>query len=299
MSKILELKKLNLNKKQVCWLLKKLNLNIKIVLDEYELELKVQQELKLELEKHKSDKIKKNLIIKEIKTLNNLKMFNNTDMDTVMDTNNDTNINTNINTENNLTVIFPELKDIIDKNDYVFSCISNKKKDFNSLSYLIEKDLSQSDCIKLGIGIEKVFKDIIIAGNTNLENIKPINKKGQKEKDHLFKDETTKTIYYAEIKSNLNLDTEKCKSTSDKCLQIKEELKIEFPDYEIKMFLVGIRYYEKTIIPKIISNKYLSITDNLFGINDYLSIMNSNIKFENEKIYIHFLNYLSSKMFNY
>ena len=41
MSKILELKKLNLNKKQVCWLLKKLNLNIKIVLEEYELELKL------------------------------------------------------------------------------------------------------------------------------------------------------------------------------------------------------------------------------------------------------------------
>ena len=36
------------------------------------------------------------------------------------------------NIENNLTVIFPELKDIIDKNDYVFSCVSNKKKDFRS-----------------------------------------------------------------------------------------------------------------------------------------------------------------------
>jgi hypothetical protein len=288
MSKILELKKLNLNKNQLCWLLKKFNLNIKNVLEKYELELEFERNKNDKNDK--SDKNKKNLIIKETKNLNNLKMFNNTDMDTDMDTNMDI--------ENNLTVIFPELKDIIDKNDYVFSCVSNKKKDFNSLSYLIEKDLSQSDCIKLGIGIEKVFKDIIISRNTNLENIKPINKKGQKEKDHLFKDERTKTIYYAEIKSNLNLDTEKCKSTSDKCLQIKKELKREFPDYEIKMFLVGIRYYEKTIIPKIINNKYLSITDNLLGINDYLSIMNSNIKFENEKMYINFLNYLASKMFN-
>ena len=286
MSKILELKKLNLNKKHISWLLKKLNLNIKDLLEAYELELESNKSNKSD----ETDKIKKNLIIKETKKLNNLKMFNNTDMDTDMDTDR--------NTENNLTVIFPELKDIIDKNDYVFSCVSNKKKDYNSLSYLIEKDLSQSDCIKLGIGIEKVFKDIIISRNTNLENIKPINKKVQKEKDHLFKDETTKTIYYAEIKSKLNLDNEKCKSTSYKCLQIKEELKREFPDYEIKMFLVGIRYYEKTIIPKIINNKYLSITDNLFGINDYLSIMNSNIKFENEKMYINFLNYLASKMFN-
>ena len=281
MSKILEVKKVNLNKKQICWLLKKLNLDINDLLEEYEIELKG----------NKVDKIKKNLIIKETKIINNIKTFDKTDLKTDLET--------NIDTKNNIIVIFPELKDIIDKNDYVFSCISNKKKDYNSLSYLIEKDLSQSDCIKLGIGIEKVFKDIIISRNTNLENIKPINKKGQKEKDHLFKDETTKTIYYAEIKSNLNLDTEKCKSTSEKCSQIKEELKIEFPDYEIKMFLVGIRYYEKNIIPKIISNKYISIADNLFGINDYLSIMNSNIKFENEKKYIDFLNYLSSKMFNY
>ena len=234
-----------------------------------------------------------------IKKLTNTQTNNQINTNTGTDTKIDTNIDTNIDIKNNIIVILPELKDIIDKNDYVFSCVSNKKKDYNSLSYLIEKDLSQSDCIKLGIGIEKVLKDIIISKNINLKNIKPINKKGQKEKDHLFKDETTKTIYYAEIKSNLNLDTEKCKSTSEKCSQIKEELKIEFPDYEIKMFLVGIRYYEKNIIPKIISNKYISIADNLFGINDYLSIMNSNIKIENEKKYIDFLNYLSSKMFNY
>ena len=277
MSKVLELKKLNLNKKHIYWLLKKLNLNIKDLLEAYELELESNESN----ESNETDKIKKNLIIKETKKLNNLKMFDNTDMDT----------------GNNITVIFPELKDIIDKNDYVFSCVSNKKKDYNSLSYLIEKDLSQSDCIKLGIGIEKVFKDIIISRNTNLENIKPINKKGQKEKDHLFKDETTKTIYYAEIKSNLNLDTEKCKSTSDKCVSILEELKIQFPDYEIKMFLIGLRYFDKKIIPKIVMNKYKIIQENVVGINDYFEQLHIGMKFADENEYKGFLNILANSMF--
>ena len=194
--------------------------------------------------------------------------------------------------------IMENLKKIINANEYVNACVSNKTKDYNSLSYLINRDLSQSDCIKLGNGSEKVFIDIILKNNTNLENIKPKNKKGKKEKDHLFMDETIKTIYYAEIKSNLNLDTEKCKSTRDKCMQVLDELKDEYPEYTIKMFLVGIRYYKKSIIPKVISDKYLCIDANVMGVNDYLTEMNTNIHFDTEEIYKEFLNYLADQMFN-
>jgi hypothetical protein len=194
--------------------------------------------------------------------------------------------------------IMEDLKKIINANEYVNECVSNKKKDYNSLSYLIDRDLSQSDCIKLGNGSEKVFIDIILKNNLNLENIKPKNKKGKKEKDHLFMDSRTNTIYYAEIKSNLNLDTEKCKSTRDKCMQVFDELKNEFPDYTIKMFLVGIRYYKKSVIPKVISDKYLCIDANVMGVNDYLTEMNTNIHFDTEEIYKEFLNYLADKMFN-
>lgn len=190
-----------------------------------------------------------------------------------------------------------ELKNIIDENEYVKSCVSNKTKDFNSLSYLIDRNLSQSDCIKLGTGMEKILKDIILKKNSQLENIKPKNKKGIKEKDHLFKDENLKIIYYAEIKSNLNLDTEKCKSTSEKCSLILEELQSEYPDYTIKMYLIGIRYYEKKIIPKIINNKYLSIIDNVLGVNNYLTEMNANVNFATEELYKEFLNYLADSMF--
>ena len=163
---------------------------------------------------------------------------------------------------------------------------------------MIKKEISQSDCIKLGFGIEKILKDIILIKNKNLVDIKPINKKGKKEIDHLFKDEINKIIYYSELKSNLNLDTEKSKITIEKCLYIFNELKEEYKDYDIKMFLIGLRYFDKNIIPKNIINKFVIIKENILGINDYLDILNINYKFENEEEYIEFINYIIDIMFN-
>jgi hypothetical protein len=57
--------------------------------------------------------------------------------------------------------IMDTLKTIIHKNEYIKNCSSNNKKDPSSLSFLIDKKLSQSDCIKLGNGVEKVLSDII------------------------------------------------------------------------------------------------------------------------------------------
>ena len=95
-------------------------------------------------------------------------------------------------------------------NEYVQNCQPNGKKDVSSLSYLIDQQMSQTSCIKTGFGVEKVFNDYILS-ITNLTSIKPKNSKGKKEKDHLYIDEVKKIIYYAEIKANLNLDTEKSK----------------------------------------------------------------------------------------
>lgn len=47
-------------------------------------------------------------------------------------------------------------KNILD-NKYVQKCVSNKKKDIHSLSYLITYILSQSNCIKIGISLENVL----------------------------------------------------------------------------------------------------------------------------------------------
>lgn len=189
------------------------------------------------------------------------------------------------------------LKSIIHSNEYVRNCISNKKKDFNSLSYLIDRELSQSDCIKLGTGIEKVLKDIILDQNKALTDIKPKNDKGQKERDHLFKDEAQKIIHYAELKSNLYLDTEKCKSTASKCTQIQKELQEMYPDYTIQMYLIGLRYCKKDMLPKVVADKYTSIKDNVLGVNEYLTTL-CRFAFVTEDSYKAFLNDLADAMFS-
>lgn len=204
-------------------------------------------------------------------------------------------------TKTNSTVVpnMESLKQIIANNDYVQSCVSNKTKDPSSLSYLVSRDLSQSDCIKLGTGIEVVLKDVIMAwSGTSLENIRPANQKGKKERDHLFRNNAKKIIYYAELKSNLNLDTEKCKSTSDKCVQILHELQEEYPDCEIKMCLVGIRYFTKDIIPKNIANKYRSIQEHVVGVDEYFAVLGLQFAFQTEEKYKEFINYLADSMFN-
>ena len=199
-------------------------------------------------------------------------------------------------TENQINPIHDtDIMSIIINNEYVKSCVSNKKKDKNSLSYLIRRPLSQSDCIKLGVGVEKVIVDIITSF-TNLTNIKTKNEKGIKEKDHFFCDEETKTIYYAELKANINLDTEKSKSTYEKCLQIVEDIKQDYPGYKVKWCLLACRFLDYNEISTVIQKKYSKISGNLFGFNQYMKMVGVNINFNQER-YIEFLNNIADNMF--
>lgn len=188
-----------------------------------------------------------------------------------------------------------ELDLIIKNNNYIKNCKSNKSKDIDSLSYLISRELSQSDCIKMGNGLEKIFYDIVLY-HTKLKDIKPKNKKGKKEKDHLWCDEDNKIIYYAEFKSNINLDTEKSKSTYEKCLNIVIELKKKFPEYDIKWCLVGCRYINNINIPNKLKYKYNTIKNNLFGVNDYLNLLDISLCFTTNS-YCNFINKVANAMF--
>lgn len=198
--------------------------------------------------------------------------------------------------ENKSHCINTQLREIIKVNSYVCSCKSNKKKDKASLSYLINIPISQSECIKLGYALEKVLCDIILKYNKSLKNMKQSNSKGKREKDHLFFDKYKKIIYYAELKSNINLDTEKSKATKNKCLTIFEELEEEYPDYEIQWCLVGLRYINNQEIPTTIYDKYKDISDNVYGINDYMEMLSINLKFD-EETYKQFLNDIVLGMF--
>ena len=217
---------------------------------------------------------------------NNIKN-NTTDINNIV--NNSTCVNNIENDE-----FFNNIFYIIKNNKYIKSNRNSKSngKDFNSLTYLINRNITQSNCIKLGIAIESILKDIILFNNKNLIDIKPINKKDEKEKDHLFLDENNKIIFYAEVKSNLNLDTEKSKATINKCINIKNDLQKQYEGYNIKMFLLGVRYINNNIIPNNIKKKYNIIKNNIVGINEYFKFLNIHFCFENEEKYILFLNYI-------
>lgn len=190
-------------------------------------------------------------------------------------------------------------KEIIDTNLYFNKTkYSTGYKDKSSLSFLVEdKVINQSECIKMGIALEKVLLETITKYGRNIKSIKNKNKKGEKEKDHLFIDEENKVIYYAELKANLNLDTEKSKSTTLKCFQIKQELEQKYTDYKVKMSLVGLRYYSKNEIPRTIMNKYLDIKDNLYGMNEYLQLLGlETLHFTTENNYKYFINYVYKNM---
>jgi hypothetical protein len=188
------------------------------------------------------------------------------------------------------------LKNIIDNNKYCKTCKINVNRDKNSFSFLVDRKITQSDSIKLGTAVENILREIIIR-YTDVINIKQKNVKGVKEKDHLFKSDPKKKIYYAEIKANLNLDTEKSVATLNKVIDNHSELEKQYPDYDIESFLVNTRYLNKIDIPRTIFNKYKKISDNVVGVNEYLESMGSNFIFRDIDMYKEFLNYLYDKCF--
>jgi len=201
----------------------------------------------------------------------------------------------NIMKNTSISVSDENLRHLITNCEYIANSTCTKKKDISSLSYLIDIEMSQSECIRLGIGCEKLISDLIMK-YANVINIKKKNEKDKKEKDHLFMDRDNKVIYYAEIKSNINLDTEKLKVTYKKCQDIVLELKEEYPEYEIKWCLVALRYLEYDNIPNTIKSKYSNISENLYGINDYLKLLDIHLIFTQER-YKTFLNNIAISMF--
>lgn len=180
--------------------------------------------------------------------------------------------------------------DLITKNSYVNKKITKKIKiDKSSLRYLVNKNLTQSECIRLGYAVEKMLSDLVMSLNKQTTNIKEKNKKGVKETDHLFlyKD----NVIFSEIKTNLNLDTEKTKSTVDKCKSISERLAKMYPE-KINWKIVGARYATK--IPCNIIKKYKC--NNICSVNEYLELFDTDFKFT-ESEYQKWINCIAEKMF--
>ena len=107
--------------------------------------------------------------------------------------------------------------------------------------------------IKMGRNFEKWFR--FIAEDCGMEMLpdgvmKNVINGKSKDIDLLFKNKKTKTIHYRELKSNIELDTEKLPATYNKIVKINEYVKREYPDYDVDSRLLNWSVYNKDVLPK-------------------------------------------------
>jgi hypothetical protein len=127
-----------------------------------------------------------------------------------------------------------------------------------SLTYLLNgpKPSEQSFNIKMGRLGEFLAKELIMC-NPNFElltcGIQTINEKN-KDVDLIFKDELNKTIYYRELKANIELDTEKLPATINKCKEIEASLKTTYSNYTINCGILNWSVYNREILTSGLSN---------------------------------------------
>jgi hypothetical protein len=128
-----------------------------------------------------------------------------------------------------------------------------------SISHLLygEKPSEQSVNIKFGRFGEFIAKEMI-KSNDNLElldcGIQLINSR-MKDVDLIFMDKTTKTIYYRELKGNIELDTEKLPATIAKCNEIAVFLRSKYAGaYTINYAILNWSIYDRRVLTCGLSN---------------------------------------------
>jgi hypothetical protein len=158
--------------------------------------------------------------------------------------------------------------DLICKNKYI-NKHKKSKSDIHSFCSLVNRPLTQSQNVTLGICMEQIFKDYI-ANNTVLKDISQngSHKKGERQKDHMWLNESKKEIIYAEQKNNINLDTEKSLSTQEKVLEISKK----YPEHKISAYILATRYLHSSEADasRIIKAKYKNTK--VIGVNEYLEL---------------------------
>jgi len=172
------------------------------------------------------------------------------------------------------------LLEMIPKNEYIKDFKSNKQKDPDSVAYLIRRDMTQRECVKLGNCYEKLLTDMTVQLVTHLQP------KSIKNKYNVFVDEEYKIVYYAELKADYSKNTE--------CMV--DELKKEVPGYTLKWCVLLYRYIASEYIPTEILKKYIKISQNVYGINDYLEMVGIDFRFT-EETYKYYLNLIADEMF--
>lgn len=152
-----------------------------------------------------------------------------------------------------------------------------KGRDPSSLSFLVKHDISQSAAIKLGNTLEEVFNlaiSEILSEKFVRSNLKK-NVKGERQKDILMINEETKDVIYAEIKANINLDTQKAPATVNSTIKVVEDYKAK--GYTVRGFVIALRYLKSDDIPTTLAKKYQMFKEHdnihLIGIDEFITVI--------------------------
>ncbi len=129
---------------------------------------------------------------------------------------------------------------------------------------------TQSLYIKIGRNFEKWFKFIVEDSGLELLPdgvVKNVIGGKSKDIDLIFKNEETKTIHYRELKSNLELDTEKLPATYEKIVKITEYLEREYKGYEIDSSVLHWSVFEPSVLPRKYKSKIQQCNSNGVGVS--------------------------------
>ncbi len=151
---------------------------------------------------------------------------------------------------------------------------TKSEKDIHSFNSLVDRNLSQSENIRLGNYMEHIFNKFIEDNCPDWEWIGEKSKKGETQKDHIWLNPKTNTIIYAEQKNNVTLDSEKTKATVNKIKKVHQELSEKYPEYTVKSYLLAARYLssQEPLCKQVTTTKFQGI--NVVGVNDYINLFN-------------------------
>ena len=162
-----------------------------------------------------------------------------------------------------------------------FSKQEHTRTKIGSLNYLLFGSTvsKQSILIKLGMLGEEYLKmfinydpefELFPSGIIKLQN----NKK--KDFDLIWLHKEKEILYYRELKSNINLDTEKIQATIYKINLLDNELKCKYPKYRINSGILNWSIYDKedSINNKYIIKKFENNNIKVDFFNDFLNILN-------------------------
>jgi len=162
-------------------------------------------------------------------------------------------------------------EEIIKTNTYI-NQRSESKSDVHSFTTLASDRLTQSQNIQLGISMESFLSDAVKSNTKGWVSIRTKTKKGEKETDHLYANHAAKQLIYCEQKDNINLDTEKSRTTKTKVQEITAKLQKDYPDYDVKGHILAARYLDASedIATSIIARKYSDVS--VIGVNGFLAM---------------------------